>query len=148
MKHILLRVLWLTVLVYACVMGIWGPAGTRATRHAHTNRNAILENLEKLTSLNLIYQEQLAYVYNNPEALALQARSLGYLAPTEVVLRLEKNLVSNASKVPDTGRSLVYVPEPSLTNAQAAEIALVAGLGFLVLLLLLQLFSGLRSRQK
>lgn len=146
MKHILLRALWLSVLVYACVMGIWGPAGRRASLQAEADKAIMLNNLNALTDLNQTYQQGLAYG-QQPEAMALQARTLGYIAPTEVVLRLDKNLKTAEAKMPETGRSVVYVPMATLTDSTAKKIALYAGLIALLGFGAIHLFGLLHKRR-
>jgi len=100
------------------------------------NADWMRNNLESLTVKNKIFSHELEELHKLPEPIALEARSLGYIANNEIVVR-----IASAQPVPvftaDPGTMVVYQKDSSLNDVEIKGIAMVmtciTGLAMLVL---------------
>jgi hypothetical protein len=98
------------------------------------------ENLGALIETNAMYARELEQLHNLPESTALEARSLGYIAEDEKVVRLPA-ASSALVPAPIPGTLVIYIKDPLLLDADikrfSAFITVMAALSALVLKYLL-----------
>lgn len=91
------------------IVSIAGPSGIVATKKTHAAVAVMHENLLNLASLNSTYTKEWEILRTNKESTALEARSLGYLAENEVVIRL--SIGDEPSLPPSAGSRLTFESE-------------------------------------
>lgn len=108
-----------------CILSITlGPSGILEARKAEDASKSMQENLSALSSLNSSYMSVWEALNGSPEAIALEARSLGYIAHNETVVRLPD--AAGPVVPPSAGKRLEYEPHAMLSEAGAKAIALIA----------------------
>ncbi|MBU0955593.1 MAG: septum formation initiator family protein [Spirochaetes bacterium] len=145
MKHVILRSVWLSIAVYALLMGVWGPSGIKASQAADAQRVLMNSNLVNLQTMHDLYTQELAAYHSGTEVIGAEARRLGYLTPNEVVLRLDQpgQEASAGPRIP--GTSVDYKSTVVISDLNAKKIALAGGGIALLLLLVLELLFGRRK---
>ena len=105
-------------------------------------------NLAVLSSLNETYTREWNALKTIPESTALEARSLGYVAEDEVVVRLSVTTVEPTP--PSPGERLTYEREVVIPEARIKKISLIIALATAALGLLLRFFppNGITKRQR
>jgi hypothetical protein len=76
-------------LAYLLASVLLGPASPSAMRALAEERARIQANLEDLRRLKADYERRIGALRSEPSTQALAARSLGYLAPGERIVRVE-----------------------------------------------------------
>ncbi len=116
---------WVTVLSYCLMTLLWGPRGIAATAYARASTEAMSENLIYLEEMNAAYSQRWQALRADPASIALEGRSLGYLARNEVALRLS---IKPSLAVPSgPGERIVYMPRESMADLDAKILALSLG---------------------
>jgi hypothetical protein len=109
-----------------CIMSLlWGPRGLAATAYARASTLAMAENLASLEELNAAYSQRWQALRADPDSIALEGRSLGYLAQDEVALRL--SLKPSPAVPSGPGERIVYLPRASMSDLDAKILALSFG---------------------
>ncbi len=116
---------WATVLAY-CLMSLrWGPRGLTATAYAQLSAGAMADNLASLEELNASYSLRWQALRADPDSIAIEGRSLGYIAQDEVALRLSIEPALSAPSGP--GERIVYLPRDAMSDLDAKILALSLG---------------------
>jgi len=76
-------------LAYVLASVLLGPASPSSMRALAEERARIQANLEDLRRLKADYERRIGALRSDPSAQALAARSLGYIAPGERIVRVE-----------------------------------------------------------
>jgi hypothetical protein len=116
---------WVTVFAYCLMSLLWGPRGLAATAYARASTLAMAENLASLEELNAAYSQRWQALRADPDSIALEGRSLGYLAQDEVALRL--SLKPSPAVPSGPGERIVYLPRASMSDLDAKILALSLG---------------------
>ncbi|MDX9958901.1 MAG: septum formation initiator family protein [Spirochaetia bacterium] len=114
MKNIILTASWFAVAVYCILAGVYGPAGLKATAQARQAASAMLTNIDQLEKLNMEYSLEWNALRSDAELIAVQGRSLGFIANDEIVVRLV--LPGTKESPVFTGDRVLYDPAKSLTE--------------------------------
>lgn len=126
MKPILLIPCWIGIASYCILSVIAGPTGLVATQKTKDASHIMRENLNNLENLNATYANDWEILRTNPDAIVLEARSLGYIAGNEIAIRLS---VSDEPAVPDSaGTRISFNSESLLAEKKIKDIALLVGL--------------------
>ena len=124
-----------------CVMAtIAGPSGIVATRKAFDAAKRMNGNIATLSSLNEAYSAEWDALSNVAESTALEARSLGYLAGDEVVIRL--SVPAGSPEPASPGERLVYEPEPTIDESTMKKIAVAVALAVFALGTIMRFFPA------
>lgn len=121
--------------VYCLISLIMGPMGVLAYEDLDARVRGMRENLTLLEALNSEARARKDSAHSDPEALALEARSLGYVGPDQVVVRLGFPEASSAAR--DLGTLVPFTQPGGMRDEQVKAISLAAALcaafaGFLV----------------
>lgn len=116
---------WATVLAYCLMSILWGPRGLAATAYARLSTGAMAENLVYLEELNADYSLRWQALRADPDSIAIEGRSLGYIAQDEVALRLSIKPALSAPSGP--GERIVYLPRDAMSDLDAKILALSLG---------------------
>ncbi|HPE89831.1 MAG TPA: septum formation initiator family protein [Spirochaetia bacterium] len=146
MKRILMIACWIAVASYCAVSAVWGPSGLVATRRATETAAAMRGNIDELARRNERYAAELESLRVAPEATALEARSLGYLASDEVAVRLD--LETEPTAPAEAGRLLEYEGASAIAEARIKDIAAAAGMAVLLAGLALKAAGSARTGRK
>jgi len=104
------------------------------------------ENLSALSSLHSRYVEEWQSLSADTESKALEARSLGYIADGEIIIRL---LTENKDPVPPSaGERISYEPSVQLTESGIKQIALVSSLITALFGMLMHILNSRDHRQR
>lgn len=125
MKRIILPAAWFAILVYAAASIVLGPTGIQATRAAQAAARAMKANIELLEGTNRSLNARWGGLRSDPVSIALEGRSLGYLAADEVVIRLP---IRAQTEPLNPGRCVFYEVPPTWTEKQARIAGLLSGL--------------------
>lgn len=118
MKRILIKACWLGLASYCLLSSIAGPSGIVATMKTQVAADEMRQNLLNLETLNSAYAKEWEVLRNIPETTALEARSLGYLAENEVVIRLS---IGAGSTVPPSPGSRISFEPQSIISEQSVK---------------------------
>lgn len=146
MKRILIAAGWIGLATYCGLASVVGPTGILAYNDAHRALERMRTNLEQLASMNKSFADEWETLSTDYEATILEARSMGFIADDETVVRL-----AGASRKPNPaspGERLSYEPEPLCTEAFIKELSAVAALVAAVLGLFLRLGEGKRPLKR
>ncbi len=108
-----------------------GPSGMLASKKALEVSLHMRQNLSELAAMNSLFTAEWEALKTSPEAIALEARSLGYLADDEIVVRLPDAIPPVAP--PSAGRRLEYQSYAVLTESGAKAIAFIVALTTVIL---------------
>lgn len=125
MKRSIFFGMWATVLTYCLMSLVWGPRGLSATAYAQLSAGAMAENLASLEELNASYSLRWQALRADPDSIAVEGRSLGYIAQDEVALRLSIKAALSAPSGP--GERIVYLPRDAMSDLDAKILALSLG---------------------
>jgi len=84
------------------------------------------ENLMVLSSMHSDYLMEKESLYGLPEAIAIEARTLGYIADSETVIRLPT--IDREPEPPSAGERISYEPEIRLPEMKIKQLALISTL--------------------
>jgi len=126
MKRVILTSLWLAVVSYLCITGIFGNSGLIAIQNASRISMAMEANIRTLQDKNSEYKADLNRLADSPEMIAREGRSLGYLGVNEVAVTI-KNKKIPAANVANAGFLLNYTPPLLCQNKTARLYALALG---------------------
>ncbi|MDR2471898.1 MAG: septum formation initiator family protein [Treponema sp.] len=83
-----LLVPWFILAVYTGISVYHGPAGILSYRELRTEREVILENLDRLKDINRKLEGTMDALLYDPETIRVKARELGYGTPEERFVRI------------------------------------------------------------
>lgn len=130
MKRLLLVSLWAGFATY-CLLGlVFGPSGVMAMRHAEKSAGAMAQAISVLSARNNELASQWEWLENDPDATALEARSLGYLADSETAVRIVA--ATPRPEIPVVGERLTYVPRVALDVQAITHIALAVAFSVMI----------------
>ncbi len=126
---------YIGIAVYCLLSLVLGPMGTASYRDLERQVHRMRENLQVLESVNAEAVARRDAALSDPEALALEARSLGYVEPDQVVVRLGFPAASRTPR--DAGTLVPYAHPRGMADAQLKAVSLAAALcaafaGFLI----------------
>lgn len=112
--------------VYCVLSLLFGPMGMSAYDDLEARVEEMRENLIRLESLNAEAQARRDSALSDPQTLALEARSLGYVGPGQVVVRLG---FPEASPEPrDLGTLVPFAQPRGMEDSELKVISLAAAL--------------------
>lgn len=117
---------YIGIAVYCLLSLTLGPMGTASYRDLELQVRSMRENLETLESLNAEAAARRDAALSDPEALALEARSLGYVEPDKVVVRLGFPAPSRPAR--DPGTLVPYTRPRGMADTQMKAASLAAAL--------------------
>jgi hypothetical protein len=79
---------WVGFVAYSLLMFLAGPAGDSRATALRAQRDQMLANIEKLGRLNGSLNDRIETLKRDPDAIALEARKLGYLSGNETLVRI------------------------------------------------------------
>ncbi|MDX9897603.1 MAG: hypothetical protein RBT62_01670 [Spirochaetia bacterium] len=126
MKRILVASCWMGLASYCMIAMTLGPSGILASRKALEASMSMRENLSHLAAMNSSFSAEWEALKTSPEAIALEARSLGYLADDEIAVRLPDAALTIVP--PNAGKRIEYEPQSILSEADAKGMALIIAL--------------------
>ena len=88
MKRSLATAAWTAIVSYCLISLTLGPFGVLAFRDADGARNAMEGNIVELERMNRAFERQWQALRADAQSVALEGRTLGYLAYDEVAIRL------------------------------------------------------------
>jgi len=112
--------------VYCLLSLLLGPMGTAAYSDLDARVRSMRENLTSLEALNAEARARKDSALSDPEALALEARSLGFVGPDQVVIRL--GFPEGTASPRDLGTLVPYVPPRGLEDSQLKAVSLASAL--------------------
>ena len=112
--------------VYCLLSLFLGPMGMVAYMDLDHRVRGMRENLAYLESLNAESRARKDSALSDPEALALEARSLGYIERGLVVVRL--GFPEGSPSPRDPGTIIPYTSPPGMEDSRMKAVSLVAGL--------------------
>lgn len=127
MKRISLTAAWLCICLYAVLSAALGPRGFLATREALRQAEAMRARVGELRTRYEQLEAEWRSLREDPERIAVEGRSLGYLAGDEVALRLRPR--PSASVEPrGPGEMIAFEAPAALGDREAKAYALSGGL--------------------
>jgi len=112
--------------VYCLLSLFLGPMGLAAYSDLDVRVAGMRQNLSFLEALNSEARARKDSALYDPEALALEARSLGFVGPDQVVVRL--GFPEGTTSPRDLGTLVPYVPPRGMEDAQLKAVSLAAAL--------------------
>jgi len=125
MKKILLTAAWFAVCAYSLVSAVFGPSGMSATRELERSAAAMRVNLAALEDLNDELGRRWNGLRSDPVTIALEGRSLGFLAADEVAIRLP---VEQGRELILPGEAIFHEQVPAVPEGSARLAGLASGL--------------------
>ncbi len=122
---------------YLVITFVWGPGGIEDYRLLREYHAALSTNIEELDSIYTGLNRELDELRSDPDRIAREARSMGYLKPGEGVIRIPG--YSSPQKNFTMG-SLIQRYEPSRKKPQFLNAATLSA--FLLCYILLSVFRG------
>ena len=123
MKNVVLFSCWIAVVSYCVPAIIAGPSGVLEMKRAASSADAMRENLGQLTEKNSKYAQELEHLHSLPESAALEARSLGYIADNEMVVRMPSATHALVPS-PNPGRLVIYLKNPTLRDDSIKQLSI------------------------
>lgn len=124
MKRLALLSAWFALASYCALSLAYGTSGVVAERALKSDISAMNENLRALEGMNRSFSAEWAALDDDPEAIALEARAIGYVAPDEVVVRLS---LKPESPRPSCGEIVRLAENPGMPDAGVKRLALILG---------------------
>jgi hypothetical protein len=123
MKHIMFFSCWIAVASYCIVSIVAGPSGLIEIRFANSTTDLMRGNLGILAEKNANFTRELDALHTLPESISLEARSLGFIANDETVIRIPSNPESPPES-PAAGEMVVYRRQPSMMDADVKKVSI------------------------
>jgi cell division protein FtsB len=123
--------------VYCLLSLLLGPAGISTYRRLEARKAAMEANLAELGTIRQSLDTELESLKSDPDRIALEARSLGYLRKDETAIILGEKTEKIRPIV--TGKVLLYIEPAALNDLEIKEIS------FGVFLAVLAILSSPRS---
>ena len=117
---------YIGLVVYCLLSLLWGPMGFRAYSELEDNVGRMRENLASLEALHEEARARLESVQSDPDTLALEARSLGYVKEGEVVVRV--GFPEGEPSHENLGTLIPCVAPSGKKDAEIKSISIVAAL--------------------
>ncbi len=134
------------LVLYCVLASIWGPAGLLAVHEANSMALRMKENLSALSLLHSSYADEWKSLSILEESRVLEARSLGYIADGEIIIRL---LTSGKDpEPPKAGDLLSYEPSKVLSEIKIKQIALLSCLCFSIIGMFYHILYSRGRRQR
>jgi cell division protein FtsB len=119
--------------VYCLLSLLFGPAGITTYRRLETRKAAMEANLAELGTIRQSLDSEMESLKSDPDRVALEARSLGYLRKDETAIILGEKTERIRPII--TGKVLPYIEPAALNDLEIKEISFGAFLAVLALLL-------------
>lgn len=136
---------WIAIFSYCVPAIIAGPSGILETRNALASADWMRDNLENLSDKNSIFNHELDDLHTLPEPIALEARSLGYVAHNEIVVRMSSAQPIQVFSA-NPGQLVIYKKDPSLQDVEIKGIAIAMTIITGLTILVLKLFASRKWR--
>lgn len=120
---------WAGLACYCALALTLGPSGLVTHYRARVSGELMRLNIESLSAVNAKLADELEGLQRHPEKIALEARSLGYLADNETAVRLP---VQAQIVMQSPGKRLYYQASPVLSDSAIKKLAGYAMLAVLV----------------
>ena len=133
------------LVVYCLASFFFGPMGMLAYSDLEERVNRMDANLASLEALHERAQSRLESAQSDPETLAMEALSLGYVAEGEVVVRI--GFPESAPSLQELGNLVAYEAPKGVDDMTLKTIALVAALWTFCISLALHAPRKTRSRR-
>lgn len=140
MKRILLFSIWVGLAAYCALTSVVGPSGILALRQAQAAELSMQSNLRSLEALHESYATEWAGLESVPEMTALEARSLGYIAGDEVVVRMPFAAAPHVP--PSPGERVSFEPHAPVSMSRIQELSAMAALVTMIMALGARLVAG------
>jgi hypothetical protein len=124
MKYLAMFSCWVAVASYCVLAIVAGPSGILEMRSAASSADAMRVNLDQLTGMNTMYALELDQLHSLPESTALEARSLGYIADNEMVVRMTAASPESVPS-PNPGRLVIYSKDPALRDISIKRLSIL-----------------------
>lgn len=146
MKRIILASIWVGLACYCALTFVMGPSGVLALREAQSSERSMRNNLETLVALHDSFATEWEALQTVPEMTALEARSLGYIAADETVVRT--SLPAAAPTPPSPGKRIAFEPGAGVAVSRIQELSAIAALATMVAALGARLLKARGSRNQ
>lgn len=127
MKRISLTAAWLCICLYAVLSAALGPRGFLATQDALRQAEAMRIRVGELRTRYEQLEAEWRSLREDPERIAVEGRSLGYLAGDEVALRVRPGRPASAEPR-GPGQMIAFEAPEALGDREAKGYALSGGL--------------------
>lgn len=146
MKHAVTLACWATAMAYCALSIVAGPSGLMASRAAAEASAAMERNLRQLESKHADLALELNELRSSVEAVALESRSLGYVAEGETMVVFQ-SLPASRDGAPEPGSVVAPEVEAPLSDASIKLIAACVALAAFSILYLSKLASRASARE-
>lgn len=146
MKRIVVISIWVGMAAYCVLTSIVGPSGILALRQAQLTELSMRDNLRSLEALHESFATEWAALESVPEMTALEARSLGYIAGDEVVVRMP--FAATPPSPPSPGNRISFEPHVPVSVSRIQELSAMAAMATMVVSLGVKLLSGRGARHQ
>jgi hypothetical protein len=85
---------WVGFAAYSLLMFVAGPSGSARTAELMAQKTDMLNNLDELGSLSRGLADRMETLKRDPDAIALEARKLGYISERETMVTVPGGAVS------------------------------------------------------
>lgn len=118
--------IWVGLACYCALNFVMGPSGILALRQAQATERSMRSNLETLEALHDSFATEWEALKTVPEMTALEARSLGYIATDETVVRTPFAVAPLSP--PSPGERIAFEPGPGVPVSTIRELSAMAAL--------------------
>jgi len=146
MKRIALFSIWVGMAAYCALTFLVGPSGILALRRAQAAELSMLSNLKSLEALHDSFATEWTGLKSVPEMTALEARSLGYIAGDETVVRMPFAAVPHSP--PSPGERISFEPQAPVSMSRIQELSAMAALATMIIALGARLVAGRNVRNQ
>lgn len=127
MKRIVLTAAWLCICLYAVLSAAFGPRGFLATQDALRQAEVMRAKVGELRSRYELLEAEWRSLREDPGRIAVEGRSLGFLAEDEVALRIRPRR-SALAEPRGPGEMVAFEAPRTLSDPEAKAYALTGGL--------------------
>jgi len=146
MKRIVVFSIWVGLAAYCALTSVVGPSGILALRQAQAAELSMQSNLKSLEALHESYATEWTGLKSVPEMTALEARSLGYIAGDEVVVRMPFPAAPHTP--PSPGERISFEPHAPVSMSRIQELSAMAALATMIMALGARLVAGRSVRNQ
>lgn len=146
MKRIVMASIWVGLACYCALTFVIGPSGILALRQAQATELSMRSNLKALEALHDSFATEWEALKTVPEMTALEARSLGYIAADETVVRTPFAAVPPSP--PSPGQRIAFEPGSGVPVSRIQELSAIAALATMVAALGARLLKARGARNQ
>jgi len=146
MKRIVVISIWVGMAAYCALTSIVGPSGILALRQAQLTELSMRNNLKSLEALHESFATEWTALESVPEMTALEARSLGYIADNEVVVRMP--FAATPPNPPSPGDRISFEPHVSVSVSRIQELSAMAAMATMIISLGARLMTARGTRHQ